>query len=79
MKKLEEQELKNLQDSINKINSLQLQIGALEAQKYEMLKMTIDANSELKDLQSELEKKYGSVSIDISTGEIKENESDSQN
>jgi hypothetical protein len=79
MKKLEEQELKNLQNSINKINSLQLQIGALESQKHEILKMTIDANSELKDLQGGLEKKYGPVSIDISTGEIKENEPDSQN
>ena len=74
MNKLEEQELKTLQDAINKVNSLQLQIGGIEAQKHELLHSITTATQELQKVQNELEEKYGSVSVDISTGEIKENE-----
>lgn len=74
MNKLEEQELKTLQDAINKVNSLQLQIGGIEAQKHELLHSITAATQELQKVQNELEEKYGSVSVDISTGEIKENE-----
>lgn len=74
MNKLEEQELKTLQDAINKVNSLQLQIGGIEAQKHELLHSITGATQELQKVQNELEEKYGSVSVDIATGEIKENE-----
>lgn len=74
MNKLEEQELKTLQDAINKVNSIQIQIGGLEAQKHDLLHAITDATQELQKVQNKLEEKYGSVSVDIATGEIKENE-----
>lgn len=74
MNKLEEQELKTLQDAINKVNSIQIQIGGLEAQKHDLLHAITSATQELQKVQNELEEKYGSVSVDIATGEIKENE-----
>jgi ribosomal protein S9 len=74
MNKLEEQELKTLQDAINKVNNIQIQIGGLEAQKHDLLHAITNATQELQKVQNELEEKYGSVSVDIATGEIKENE-----
>ena len=73
-KKIEKQELESLQEKVNKINSLQVQIGGLEAQKHELLHAISAANTELGVIQSELSEKYGDVSVDMKTGEIKQNE-----
>ena len=73
-KKIEKQELESLQEKVNKINSLQVQIGGLEAQKHELLHAISTANTELSVIQSELSEKYGDVSVDMKTGEIKQNE-----
>ena len=40
-KKIEKQELESLQEKVNKINSLQVQIGGLEAQKHELLHLSL--------------------------------------
>ena len=74
MSKLEEKELTALQDAVNKVNGLQLQIGGIEAQKHELLHSITSATQDLQKVQAGLEEKYGSVSVDIATGEIKENE-----
>ena len=73
-KKIEKQELESLQEKVNKINSLQVQIGGLEAQQHELLHAISTANTELGVIQSELSEKYGDVSVDMKTGEIKQNE-----
>ena len=78
MSKLEDNELKVLRESIEAINSLQMKIGGLESQKHDLLhEISISAES-FKKLQSTLEEKYGNVSIDITTGEIKEKDGDSK-
>lgn len=74
MKKLEDKEFKDLQEALTKVNTIQLQIGGIEAQKHELLHSITEAVANLNKVQAELEEKYGSVSVDISTGEIKENE-----
>lgn len=76
-KKLSEVELKELQEVINKINEVQMQIGGLEMQKQELILVGIEAKKALGETQKTLEETYGQVQIDIQTGEIKENESDS--
>jgi len=73
-KKLTQEELKELQEAVNAMNNLQLQIGGLEAQKHELLHSMEGAKNKLSTIQNELEKVYGKVSVDISTGEIKEDE-----
>ena len=72
MSKIEEQELKGLQDGINAINGLQMQIGGLESQKHELLHAITSASENFQQLQKALQEKYGKVDVDISTGEIKE-------
>tara|TARA_R110000851_G_scaffold169700_1_gene315869 strand:+ start:4804 stop:5040 length:237 start_codon:yes stop_codon:yes gene_type:complete len=76
-KKLSEVELKELQKVIGKINEVQVQIGGLEMQKQELILVGVEAKKALNETQKALEETYGQVQIDIQTGEIKENESDS--
>lgn len=77
--KVEDQELVNLQELVKAINQVQLQIGGLEAQKHDLLHQLVGIKQKLNEFQEELEKKYGNVSIDIQSGEIKENESPEKN
>ena len=78
-KKLTKEELKELQEAVNAMNNLQLQIGGLEAQKHELLHSMETAKSTLADVQKKLEDVYGQVSVDISTGDIKEDEPSTEN
>jgi conjugal transfer/entry exclusion protein len=73
-KEVTKEELQKLQESVNKINGLQLQIGGVEAQKHELLHAISEATLNLVSFQKELEEQYGQVSVNISTGEIVENE-----
>ncbi len=77
-KKLTQEELKELQEAVNAMNNLQLQIGGVEAQKHELLHSMETAKSTLAEVQKKLEDVYGQVSVDISTGDIKENESSTE-
>ena len=77
-KKLTQEELKELQEAVNAMNNLQLQIGGLEAQKHELLHSMETAKSTLADVQKKLADDYGQVSVDISTGDIKEDESSTE-
>tara|TARA_R110000851_G_scaffold251736_1_gene404250 strand:+ start:418 stop:660 length:243 start_codon:yes stop_codon:yes gene_type:complete len=77
MSKVEDNELKELRENIEAINSAQMKIGGLESQKHELLHEVSDSIETFRQLQSALEKKYGSVNIDITTGEIKEKDGDS--
>lgn len=79
MKKVEEttgvekvtaEELTALNEKINAMNKLQIQIGGLEAHKHDMLTALSTINTDMQVLQKELEAKYGSVNIDLATGEI---------
>jgi ribosomal protein S9 len=75
MSKLKQEELTSLQEAVNKVNTMQIQIGGLEAQKHALLHSIAEANNELGKIQEGLQETYGDVSIDITTGDIKENES----
>jgi len=78
-KKLTQEELKELQGAVNTMNNLQLQVGGLEAQKHEVLHSMEVAKTALAEVQKKLEDVYGQVSVDISTGDIKEDESSTEN
>ena len=78
-KKLTQEELKGLQEVVNAMNSIQLQIGGLEARKHELLHSMEDAKVKLAEVQKQLEEVYGQVSVDIQTGDIKEEEVDTKN
>jgi len=78
MAKIKDEQLKQLQEQVNSINQNQLQIGNLETQKHTLIHNGVELQNQLRGIQDELEKEYGKVTINISTGEyedIKEEES----
>tara|TARA_Y100000114_G_C11661166_1_gene279111 strand:- start:482 stop:730 length:249 start_codon:yes stop_codon:yes gene_type:complete len=72
MAKIKEEELSKLNNFVNQANQIQLQIGGLEAHKADLLKNFSGVTASLTSFQKELEKEYGQVNIDLTTGEIKE-------
>ncbi len=72
MSKITEEQLKKLQEQVNIINQNQLQIGGLETQKHTLIHNAVELQNQLKGFQDELEKEYGKVSINISTGEYED-------
>jgi len=86
MKKLEQQELerltsatKNLRDSRNTIADIEISLNHLESKKKAVLFNAEQAAEELNNIQGELQEKYGNVLIDVVTGEIKEENDNSEN
>tara|TARA_B110000908_G_scaffold42750_1_gene52051 strand:- start:679 stop:951 length:273 start_codon:yes stop_codon:yes gene_type:complete len=70
VKSISKDQLKGLQDTVNKQNQIQMQIGGLEGHKAGLITQLQGVVKEMSDLQAELEKEYGSVNIDLQTGEI---------
>jgi len=70
MKKVTEKELETLQTLVNQINQGQATIGGFEMQKNDMVKEVNVLIEKLKETQVELEKAYGNVTVNLSTGEI---------
>jgi FtsZ-binding cell division protein ZapB len=65
-----DEQLKSVQTTISNINRSQMEIGKLESQKHSLLHQINGLQEELGKLQTELEKEYGTVDINIQTGEI---------
>jgi|TARA_B100002052_G_C15824843_1_gene572375 hypothetical protein len=78
VKKITDEELKELQDQVSKINSAQLRLGGIESQKHTLVHGINAMQKEVQDMQVKLEEKYGKVSINITTGEITEEPQDEQ-
>ena len=78
--KITDEELKSVQEKVNKINQVQMQIGGMELQKKFAIDQVTTFQAELKVVQDELEEKYGQVSINLVDGTItplpKEDETD---
>jgi hypothetical protein len=72
MSKITDEQLKQLQEQINTINQNQLQIGSLETQKHTLIHNGVELENKLREIQNELEKEYGKVTVNISTGEYEE-------
>ena len=78
VKKITDEELKELQDQVSRINSAQLRLGGIESQKHTLVHGINAMQKEVQDMQLKLEEKYGKVSINITTGEITEEPQDEQ-
>lgn len=70
VEKITSEELTTLTEKVTAMNKAQMQLGGIEAHKHELLHALSGMNQELQEVQKELEDKYGSVSIDLATGEI---------
>ena len=69
--KITEEQLKDLQELVSKINQASSQIGNLELQKQEFIGQAAEHQRDLNKLQDKLEKTYGKISIDINDGSFK--------
>ena len=77
MSKLEEKELKSLQENQGKINQIVSNMGAISIQKINLEKSKESLLSELQkieteqnDIKKELEEKYGKISVNLESGEF---------
>ena len=72
VKKITDEELKSVQDKVNKINQAQMQVGGLEVQKNVALETLKGLQMDLQVIQKDLEEKYGKVSVNLTDGTISE-------
>ena len=67
---ISDEQLKKIQDQVNRINKFQLEIGIVESQKHSLLHQVGAIQNEIVETQSELEKEYGTADVNIETGKI---------
>ena len=68
--KITDEQLAKVQETINNINRSQLEIGSMEARKHDLLHGMAVSRDELKILQAEFEKEYGTTDINVQDGTI---------
>jgi predicted nucleic acid-binding Zn-ribbon protein len=72
MAKITDEQLKKVVEQQEELTSVLSQIGVLESQKHSLLHKIADVNKEIEEYKSKLEEQYGSISIDLKTGEYTE-------
>jgi len=65
-----EDQLKQIQEVVSSINQRHMEIGRAEAQKHSVLHSLGQHQEALQTIQKTLEDEYGTVNINIQTGEI---------
>ncbi len=78
MSKITEEQLKTANENQEKLIGLVSQIGVIETQKHALLHDVAEVNKTVEEFKAELEKEYGTVSIDLKTGEYTEIEDESK-
>tara|TARA_R100000935_G_scaffold50596_1_gene76571 strand:+ start:233 stop:478 length:246 start_codon:yes stop_codon:yes gene_type:complete len=67
--KIKEEELKLIKEQQKNLGKLVNDIGLLETQKHGLLHEIAVVNKDIRDYKEILEKEYGSINVDIETGE----------
>ena len=68
--KITDEQLKSVQEVVNNINRGQIELGSMEVKKHNLMHQISNIQEELGKLQTELEKEYGTVDINIQDGTI---------
>ena len=68
--KISDEHLKEMQDAVNVINSIQFNIGKIEGQKHTLLHDLSISQKKILEMQNVFSKEYGSFDINISDGTI---------
>lgn len=71
-KKLTKDELEAVRKAVQMANTLISQLGQIEIQKTNLVSQALTAQAQVTEEQKILEEKYGSVSVNLETGEITE-------
>ena len=69
MSKITEKQLEELKDYNTKLGEILSQIGILESNKHALLHEIAGINKDLEDFKKSLEEEYGSINIDMTSGE----------
>ena len=65
-----DEQLKSIQTIVSQINQYNLEIGRLEGRKHGLLHGLTATQETLSGVQKKLEEEYGTVNVNIETGEI---------
>tara|TARA_R100001460_G_scaffold64309_1_gene104562 strand:- start:757 stop:1005 length:249 start_codon:yes stop_codon:yes gene_type:complete len=76
MSKITDEQLEKLHKQQTALNSLLSKIGIAESQKHALLHEIASVNQEIEEFKAELEEEYGSVNINLETGEYSKIEKD---
>ena len=68
--KISEEQLNNVQKTVNGINRAQLEIGSMEVKKHELMHSVATLRESLILLQDKFQEEYGTYDVDIQTGAI---------
>ena len=68
--KITNEQLVNVQTTVNSLNRMQLEIGMFETKKHRILHEIAALNDDLTKLKAEFEQQYGTYDIDIKDGTI---------
>tara|TARA_Y100001937_G_scaffold116116_1_gene167683 strand:- start:36 stop:317 length:282 start_codon:yes stop_codon:yes gene_type:complete len=77
--KITNEQLEKLQSIVSNINQFNMEIGRLETAKHKVLHQATITDEALKAMQGELQEQYGSIDVNIQTGEIKYTENGEAN
>ena len=77
--KISEEDLKELQTLINKLNSTQYNIGRIESEKHTALHNLAEIKDQVPIFQDKLMKKYGHYDVNLNDGTINWPEEPSEN
>tara|TARA_R110001583_G_scaffold26278_1_gene94653 strand:- start:26 stop:328 length:303 start_codon:yes stop_codon:yes gene_type:complete len=68
--KVTDAQLKRIQETVSVINRAHSEIGSIETKKHALMHQVSTSQEVLQTLQTELEKEYGTVDININDGTI---------
>jgi len=71
-KKIKKEELEAVREALTNFNRAKTQLGELEYQKSQLVSQVMQLEADLKLQQKSLEENYGSVTINLETGEYEE-------
>tara|TARA_R110002020_G_scaffold30347_3_gene95717 strand:+ start:3357 stop:3614 length:258 start_codon:yes stop_codon:yes gene_type:complete len=77
--KIKEEQLSKIQEQQQELNSLFSNVGFLESQKHNLLHKISTVSQTVDEYKMELEKEYGSVNINVNTGEYTAIEAEESN
>ena len=69
-KKITEEQLKNINTQQNTLTSLLTKVGVIEVEKRNLTDYIKKVSEDIEQTKKELEEEYGSVNINLTTGEI---------
>lgn len=72
VKKIKEEELEAVRVAVSNFNRAKATLGDLEYQKSQIVSQVIELEEALKSEQKKLEDAYGSITVNLDTGEYEE-------